>query len=272
MPISEAQNWQSAFLPGIYQGTYVNSQHTEIERLIEHIKNKRVKPDAQRAQLDLLMQLNREHMERRQSEAQLEARIQSFELAFRMQSEAGDAFDVSKESQRSRISTAPGVQARQLLVARRLLERGVRYVQVYHGAGQPWDSHDDIGIEHKRLAEQCDRPIAALLKDLKRSGMLDDTLVIWGGEFGRTPTVELPTPGSNQGKMNGRDHNHYGFTMWLAGGGRQARPRPRSHRRVRLPGRPRARSTSTTSTPRSSTSSASTTRPSPTATPVATSA
>jgi hypothetical protein len=219
MPISEAQNWQSAFLPGIYQGTYVNSQHTEIERLIEHIKNKRIKPDSQRAQLDLLMQLNREHMERRQQEAQLEARIQSFELAFRMQSEAGDAFDVSKESQEVKDLYGPGVQARQLLVARRLLERGVRYVQVYHGAGQPWDSHDDIAIEHKKLAGECDRPIAALLKDLKRSGMLDDTLVIWGGEFGRTPTVELPTPGSNQGKMNGRDHNHYGFTMWLAGGG-----------------------------------------------------
>src|SRR6185437_12952841 len=98
----------------------------------------------------------------------------------------------------------PGVQARQLLVARRLLERGVRYVQVYHGEGQPWDSHDDIESAHKKLANQCDRPIAALLKDLKRRGMLEDTLVIWGGELG---------------KMNGRDHNHYGFTMWMAGGG-----------------------------------------------------
>ena len=219
MPIQEAQNWQSAFLPGIYQGTYVNTRHTDIEKLIAHIKNRKIRTPDQRAQLDLLMQLNREHMERRQSEAQLESRIQSFELAFRMQAEAGDAFDVSKEPQEVRDLYGPGVQARQLLVARRLLERGVRYVQVYHGSGQPWDSHDDIAVEHKRLADECDRPIAALLKDLKRSGMLEDTIVMWGGEFGRTPTVELPTPGSNQGKLNGRDHNHYGFSMWLAGGG-----------------------------------------------------
>src|SRR5207248_9899545 len=113
----------------------------------------------------------------------------------------------------------PGVHARQLLVARRLLERGVRYVQLWHGEGQPWDSHDDIATEHRRLARQCDRPIAALLKDLKQRGMLEDTLVIWGGEFGRTPTVELPMPGANAGHTNGRDHNHYGFSMWMAGGG-----------------------------------------------------
>ena len=219
MPIAEAQNWQAGFLPGIYQGTYVNSQHTEIEKLIEHIKNGRIKPNAQRAQLDLLMDLNRQHQERHAAEAQLEARIQSFELAFRMQSEAGDAFDIKGESAEVKELYGPGVQARQLLVARRLLERGVRYVQVYHGAGQPWDSHDDIGVQHKKLAEECDKPIAALLRDLKRLGMLEDTLVMWGGEFGRTPTVELPTPGANAGKMNGRDHNHYGFTMWLAGGG-----------------------------------------------------
>ena len=219
MPISEAQNWQAGFLPGIYQGTYVDSKHTDIEKLIQHIKNRRIRTPDQRAQLDLLMQLNRDHLERRQAEAELEARIQSFELAFRMQAEAGDAFDVTRETQEVKDLYGPGVQARQLLVARRLLERGVRYVQVYHGAGQPWDSHDDIATEHKRLATECDRPIAALLKDLKRTGMLDDTLVIWGGEFGRTPTVELPTPGANQGKMNGRDHNHYGFTMWMAGGG-----------------------------------------------------
>src|SRR6266446_4998205 len=113
----------------------------------------------------------------------------------------------------------PGVQARQLMIAPRLLERGVRYIQLWHGEGQPWDSHDEIATEHRRLARECDQAIAAFLKDLKQRGLLDDTLVIWGGEFGRTPTVELPTPGANQGKMNGRDHNHYGFTMWLAGGG-----------------------------------------------------
>jgi uncharacterized protein (DUF1501 family) len=105
------------------------------------------------------------------------------------------------------------------LIARRLIENGVRYVQVYHGKGQPWDNHDDIAERHRELAGQCDRAIAALLHDLEERGLLDDTLVIWGGEFGRTPTVELPKEGSNQGKINGRDHNHWGFTMWLAGGG-----------------------------------------------------
>jgi hypothetical protein len=218
-PIAESQNWQAAFLPGVFQGTYIDSQHTDIEKLIRHIKNRHVSHGAQRAQLALLQELNREHMERRQREADLEARIQSFELAFRMQTEAGDAFDVSQEPESIRAMYGPGVQARQILIARRLLERGVRYVQLWHGEGQPWDSHDDIETQHARLAKQCDQPIAALLKDLKQRGMLEDTLVIWGGEFGRTPTVELPTAGANQGKMNGRDHNHYGFTMWLAGGG-----------------------------------------------------
>jgi len=105
------------------------------------------------------------------------------------------------------------------LIARRLLEKGVRFVQVWHGAGQPWDNHDDIEINHRKLAKECDQAIGALLKDLKQRGMLEDTLVLWGGEFGRTPTVELPSPGDNQGKVNGRDHNHYGFTVWMAGGG-----------------------------------------------------
>jgi hypothetical protein len=218
-PTSETPNWQSAFLPGIYQGTYIDSKHTDIEKLIENIKNRYVSGPAQRSQLDLLMQLNQEHLARRQRDAELESRIQSFELAFRMQTEASDAFDVSQEPASIRALYGEGTQARQILIARRLLERGVRYVQVWHGAGQPWDSHDDLETNHRRLARQCDQAIAALLKDLKQRGMLDDTLVIWGGEFGRTPTVELPTPGANQGKMNGRDHNHYGFSMWLAGGG-----------------------------------------------------
>src|SRR6266436_5372773 len=152
--------------------------------------------------------------------AQIDARIQSFELAYRMQMEAADAFDVSQEPQHIRDMYGPGTQARQILIARRLIERGVRFVQVWHGAGQPWDSHDDIEVNHRRLAGQCDQAIGALLKDLKQRGMLDSTLVIWGGEFGRTPTVELSTPGSNNaGVKNGRDHNHHGFTMWWAGGG-----------------------------------------------------
>lgn len=218
-PISESQNWQSGFLPGIYQGTYLDTKNTEIEKLIEHIKNKRTSQTRQRHQLDLLAELNKEHHERRAREAELEARIQSFELAYRMQSEASDAFDVNREPAHIREMYGHGVQARQLLIARRLLERGVRYIQLWHGDGQPWDNHDDIADGHKRLAGQCDQGIAALLTDLKQRGMLEDTLVMWGGEFGRTPTVELPTPGSNAGKINGRDHNHYGFTMWLAGGG-----------------------------------------------------
>ena len=221
-PIQESQNWQSGFLPGIFQGTYIDTQHTNIEKLIANIKNPSAGTRAQRDQLDLLAELNREHLEKRQRESELESRIQSFELAFRMQSQAGDAFDVSREPAHVREAYGPGVQARQLLITRRLLERGVRFVQLWHGEGQPWDSHDDIEKEHRRLGKECDQAIAAFLKDLKRLGMLDETLVIWGGEFGRTPTVELPTPGANAGKMNGRDHNHYGFTMWMAGGGVKA--------------------------------------------------
>jgi uncharacterized protein (DUF1501 family) len=203
----------------VLQGTYIDSQHTDIRKLIEYIKSPSATPKEQRRQLDLLMQLNRKHQEKRQADAQLEARIQSFELAFRMQSEASDAFDVSKEPQHILDMYGPGTQARQILIARRLVERGVRFVQVWHGEGQPWDSHDDIEVNHRRLAKQCDQAIGALLTDLKQRGLLDETLVIWGGEFGRTPVVEMPTPGSNAGKINGRDHNHYGFTMWLAGGG-----------------------------------------------------
>jgi hypothetical protein len=218
-PIQESQNWQAGFLPGIYQGTYIDSQHSEVEKLIENITNKFESSPEQRAQLDLLMQLNQDHLKHRQQDAQLDARIQSFELAYRMQIDATDAFDISREPKSVRDLYGEGVQGRQMLIARRLVERGVRMVQVWHGAGQPWDSHDDLETNHRRLAKECDQAIGALLKDLKSHGLLEDTLVVWGGEFGRTPTVELPKPGSNAGKVNGRDHNHYGFTMWLAGGG-----------------------------------------------------
>jgi hypothetical protein len=220
-PIQESQNWQAGFLPGIFQGTYIDTKNKDVEKLIEHIRNKYTTTAQQRRQLDLLQRLNQQHLEARQQDAQLESRIQSYELAYRMQTEATDAFDVSLEPQhiRDMYGADKSTQARQILIARRLAERGVRYIQVWHGAGQPWDNHDDLEVNHRRLAEQCDQAIGALLKDLKQRGMLDDTLVMWGGEFGRTPTVELPTPGSNAGKVNGRDHNHYGFTMWLAGGG-----------------------------------------------------
>lgn len=219
-PIQESQNWQSAFLPGVYQGTYIDTKHTDVEKLIENIRNTSVTTKEQRAQLDLLHELNTQHLQKRQNDAQLEARVQSFELAYRMQMDASDAFDASREPQHIRDLYGPGTQARQLLIARRLLERGVRFVQVWHGEGQPWDSHEEIEKNHRRLAGECDQGIGALLMDLKQRGMLEDTLVLFSGEFGRTPTVEIPTPGSNNGNVkNGRDHNHYGFTAWMAGGG-----------------------------------------------------
>jgi hypothetical protein len=214
-PIKEAENWQSGFLPGVYQGTYIDSQHTRLEKLIEYIRNNYTSLTAQRHQLDLLHQLNSEHQQRRTQDARLEARIQSFELAYRMQMEAADAFDIGQEPATVRELYGTGVHGRQTLIARRLLERGVRYIQLWHGAGQPWDNHDDIQ-QHAKLAKEIDQPIAALIKDLKQRGMLDDTLIIWGGEFGRTPTVELNDSGKDK---KGRDHNPYGFSMWLAGGG-----------------------------------------------------
>ncbi|MCA9439107.1 MAG: DUF1501 domain-containing protein, partial [Candidatus Omnitrophica bacterium] len=136
----------------------------------------------------------------------------SFELAYRMQSEAAEAFDIAREPQHMLDAYGSGTHGRQLLITRRLLERGVRFVQVWSGGGQPWDNHNDIEKNHRNLASEWDGPIAAFLGDLKQRGLLDSTLVLWGGEFGRTPVAERPA-------LNGRDHNHYGFTCWLAGGG-----------------------------------------------------
>ena len=218
-PIQETQNWQSAFLPGVYQGTYVNTQFAEIDKLVENVKNQWLPADAQRRQLDALAALNQRHKEQRGFDPALDARIHSFELAYRMQREAAEAFDVSREPQHVLESYGRGTQARQILIARRLIERGVRFVQVWHGQGQPWDNHDDIAVNHKKLAGECDKAIGALIADLKRLGLFEETLILWGGEFGRTPTVELPQAGANAGKINGRDHNHWGFTCWLAGGG-----------------------------------------------------
>ncbi len=215
-PIKEAENWQSGFLPGVFQGTYIDSQHTQIEKLIEYIRSNYTSPKEQRQQLDLLHKLNEEHQQRRKQDARLEARIQSFELAYRMQMEAADAFDISREPPSIRQMYGEGVHARQTLIARRLLEKGVRFVQLWHGASQPWDNHENIKEAHTNLSKQLDRPIGALLKDLKQRGMLEDTLVVFGGEFGRTPTVELNDKGQEK---QGRDHNPYGFSVWLAGGG-----------------------------------------------------
>jgi hypothetical protein len=211
-PIVATQNWRSAFLPGAYQGTYINTQHADVQRLIENIRSPSATPAEQRRQLDLVRRLNEMHLEARQRDAQLEARLQSFELAYRMQSAATDAFDVGREPARLRDRYGRHTHGRQLLIARRLLERGVRFVQVWSGAGQPWDNHDNLAAEHRRLAAPWDQAIAAFLEDLKQRGLLDEMLVIWGGEFGRTPVAELPA-------LSGRDHNHYGFSMWLAGGG-----------------------------------------------------
>lgn len=215
LPIKDNENWQSAFLPGAFQGTYIDSKHTEFRKLIENVEHPQVLAGDQRRQLDLLAKWNAHHRESRIDD-RLDARIQSYELAFRMQHDAREAFDVSREPQYMQDMYGAGVHGRQTLIARRLLERGVRYVQLWHGAGQPWDNHENIADNHRKLANELDQPIAALLTDLKQRGMLDETLVLWGGEFGRTPSVELG--GKGESKL-GRDHNHYGFSVWMAGGG-----------------------------------------------------
>lgn len=214
MPIKGAENWQSAFLPGAMQGTYVDSNQTSVERLIENIRSPHATLETQRQQLVLLQKLNEAHR-RNRLDPRLEARIESFELAYRMQTAAADAFEIKDEPQYVKDLYGSSVHGRQTLIARRLVERGVRMVQLWHGAGQPWDNHENIEGTHRKLAAEIDGPIAALLSDLQARGMLDETLVMWGGEFGRTPSVELS---GNQPKL-GRDHNHYGFTVWMAGGG-----------------------------------------------------
>jgi Protein of unknown function (DUF1501) len=215
LPVADVSNWRSAFLPGVFQGTYIDTRKAKAEDLIENIRNTSVSQSEQRRQLDLLAELNRRHLKQRAEDDKLDARIASFELAYRMQMEATDAFDVEQEPQYVRDMYGPSVQARQLLIARRLIERGVRFVQLFHGDVQPWDSHDNIATAHRALGNECDQGIAALLTDLKQRGLFEDTLVVCGGEFGRTPAVELV--GGKPGM--GRDHNHWGFSVWLAGGG-----------------------------------------------------
>ncbi|MFM8252595.1 MAG: DUF1501 domain-containing protein [Planctomycetota bacterium] len=217
LPVADSSNWRSAFLPGIYQGTYLDTRKTKVTELLANIQSPRTLPVDQRRQLDLLASLNRQHQSTRRDDANLEARIQSFELAYRMQMEATDALDISRETQATQnLYQADTLHGRQLLIARRLIERGVRVVQCYHGDVQPWDSHGNLAAEHRKLGKEIDGPIAALLTDLAQRGLLDETLVICGGEFGRTPVVEIPIGGGNP---TGRDHNHHGFTLWLAGGG-----------------------------------------------------
>jgi hypothetical protein len=205
-------NWASAFLPAIHQGTPIGgSRGKDDHASIAYLGNgKNLKQ--QRSQLDLLAEINRDHLAAVGGDAELEARIESFELAFKMQTEAPEIFDLSGETEATRKLYGlddPKTESfgRECLLARRLSEKGVRFVQVTHGY---WDQHDKLTAEHARLANEVDRPIAGLLKDLKARGLLDDTLVWWGGEFGRTPTVQ---------GTDGRDHHPHAFTMWLAGGG-----------------------------------------------------
>lgn len=211
-----AKNWASAFLPAAYQGTAIGNAGMKVEDLaepIEYLQNKGLNPEQQRFELDMLQKLNRRHADYRQLDPELEGRINAFELAFRMQTEAPEAFETGRESDATKklyglddpLTKDFGWQC---LLARRLVERGVRFVQCSHS--YKWDQHSELYRMHTKNAREVDKPIAGLLKDLKSRGMLEDTLVLWGGEFGRTPIVE----GSD-----GRDHNPYGYTMWLAGGG-----------------------------------------------------
>lgn len=208
-----SDNVRSAFLPGAFQGTAVNTSNTTIEKMIENIKSSYTSLPEQRKQLDLLHQLNEVHAQNLRKDAQLEARLQAYELAYHMQLEATDAFDISKESADTKaLYGSDTVQGRQMLIARRLLEKGVRFVQVWHGG---WDHHTNLAQSLKQRADEIDKPLAALLTDLKQRGMLSDTLVIWGGEFGRSPTAD----GNVAGGTPGRTHNNRAFSVWLAGAG-----------------------------------------------------
>lgn len=217
LPVGGAGNWRSAFLPGVFQGTRVDTLNSDPHKLIDHLRNKRLTSSDQLKQFEFLQQLNREHLLERPGESMLESRMQSFELAFKMQTEASEAFDLSGEPEHILKLYGDGPQNRQLLLARRLIERGVRFVQTWHGEGQPWDSHSNIKQEHRKVANACDSGLAALIIDLKQRGMLDETLIVCSGEFGRTPSVEMGQDGS--GASQGRDHNHWGFSLWMAGGG-----------------------------------------------------
>jgi hypothetical protein len=206
-----ATNWRSAFLPGAFQGTLVSNVSAPAEKIIANIKSYYASTEEQRKQLDLLRNLNERHAEQLHRESALEARIQSFELAFKMQSEAMQVFDVNNEPQSVRDMYGDTETGRRMLVARRLVENGVRFVQVWAGG---WDHHTDVKGNLLKQAENIDQPVGALLKDLKQRGMLNDTLVVWGGEFGRTPRHDKGARGEP-----GRDHHNKAFCSWMAGGG-----------------------------------------------------
>jgi hypothetical protein len=216
--------WSSAFLPAIYQGTYVKNEWIEGEpfqaaKVIPNVTGADVNAALQRRDLDYLRKLNEMNLAKiGEKDSQLEASIKTMETAFHMQTEAPEVFDVSKESKAVLDMYGPGSTALGCLMAVRLAEKGVRMVQVYYSKGDPWDAHTDI-MSYKKLAKDSDQAFAAVVKDLKQRGMLEDTLVIGGTEFGRTPAIQTANEMVGNGVVNGRDHNHYGFSIWLAGGG-----------------------------------------------------
>jgi hypothetical protein len=213
-PRGKLANWGNAFLPGAYAGSYVNINSMKPDAVIKDLKNSSLSTSDQRKQADLLGELNKLQLQRVEKDQSLEASIQAMEMAFRMQFSVPEVFDISKETQATRDLYGDSEFAKGCLIARRLIEDGVRVVQLNHsidGYDIAWDTgHGDIKGGHSRLAKACDQGIAALLKDLEGRGLLEDTLVVWGGEFGRAPTSE---------GAKGRDHDHYGYTVWMAGGG-----------------------------------------------------
>jgi hypothetical protein len=211
-PPGGARNWSTGFMPATYQGTRFRDGKTPVLHLRPPLSESGA---AQRSKLDFVQDLNRRHLAERGEDHDLEARIASYELAYRMQSAAPEAVDLSRETEETRRLYGVDVKTterlgRNCLLARRLVERGVRFVQLYCGSGSKWDAHSNVETNHARYCRESDKPIAGLLKDLKRRGLLDSTLVVWGGEFGRTPMSESGA---------GRDHNPFGFTIWMAGGG-----------------------------------------------------
>lgn len=208
-PVVGPQLWGNSFLPGVFQGCHINNGNLDPKKVIAHVRNAYLPAGEQRHQLDLIQELNRVHLAEREQDSQLEARIESLEMAFRLQFAAQEVFDLNQESKSIRDLYGSGQFADACLMSRRLVERGVRMVQVYYGSGQPWDDHGDI-FNHANHAKASDRAIAGLITDLKSRGLLDETLIVWTGEFGRTPW--------SQG-AKGRDHHNRGFTSWLAGGG-----------------------------------------------------
>jgi len=212
LPPGGSLNWGSAFLPGDLQATSINTSAPTIDGMIPNIRNEYLVREEQRRELDLVQTLNAAHSQNLQQDPQLEARIQSFEMAYRMQMEATDAFDLSKEPDSVRALYGDTPQGKQLLLARRLVEKGVRFVQVWAGG---WDHHQDIEDRLPASAAEIDAPAAALLTDLKQRGLLETTLVIWGGEFGRT----VYSQGALTKDNYGRDHHPRNFSIWMAGGG-----------------------------------------------------